>query len=197
MESKREAHIERKTTETDINLSLNIDGRGDYEIATGIGFLDHMLSLFTRHGFFDLKASCRGDLNVGFHHSVEDLGICLGEAIGEALGARQGVRRFGTSHVPMDESLARVVIDLSGRPFLVLRGVAPGKRAGDFGSELVEDFFQGLVDHARINLHIELLSGGKEHHDLEAIFKAFGRALDEATSYDERVEGVLSTKGRL
>lgn len=197
MGGKRGAHIERRTAETEIILDLNLDGRGEYEVSTGIGFLDHMLSLFARHGLFDLRVSCRGDLEVDSHHSVEDLGICLGEAIREALGDKQGIRRFGTSYVPMDESLARVVVDLSGRPFLVLRGDFPTKRIGDFDSELVEDFFWGLANRAQMNLHIELLYGGRGHHDLEAIFKAFGRALDQATGLDERVRGVLSTKGEL
>jgi imidazoleglycerol-phosphate dehydratase len=192
----RKAHIERKTKETDISLSIGLDGTGSSEIFTGIPFFDHMLSLMAMHGLFDLILQAKGDLEVDFHHTVEDVGIALGDGIKQALGDGGGIRRFGEALVPMDEALSRVVLDISGRPFLGYRVKARGK-IKDFNLELVESFFKALADHAGITLHIDILYGTNRHHIVEAIFKGFGRALNAATSLDERRSGVPSTKGRL
>ncbi|RLB07753.1 MAG: imidazoleglycerol-phosphate dehydratase HisB [Deltaproteobacteria bacterium] len=193
---QRRAHIERKTKETDISLSLQLDGEGRSEVSTGIPFFDHMLSLMAMHGLFDLSLRAKGDLEVDFHHTVEDVGIALGEGIKGALGDGAGIRRFGEALVPMDEALSRVVLDISGRPYLGYRVKAKG-RVKDFDLELVESFFKALVDHAGLTLHIDLLYGKNLHHIIEAIFKGFGRALDKACGLDERRVGVPSTKGRL
>jgi imidazoleglycerol-phosphate dehydratase len=192
----RKAHIERKTKETHISLSIGLDGTGSSEIFTGIPFFDHMLSLMAMQGLFDLILQAKGDLEVDFHHTVEDVGIALGDGIKQALGDGGGIRRFGEALVPMDEALSRVVLDISGRPFLGYRVKARGK-IKDFNLELVESFFKAVADHAGITLHIDILCGTNRHHIVEAIFKGFGRALDAATSLDERRSGVPSTKGRL
>ena len=197
MSAKRRARIARKTAETEIVLEFCIDGMGMYEIRTGIGFFDHMLGLFARHGFFDLKLTAQGDLNVDAHHTVEDVGICLGQAIRRALGGRTGIVRYGTAFVPMDEALARVVLDLSGRSYLAYEVALPPLKVGAFDPGLVLSFFRALSDHAGMNLHVDLLRGRDGHHGLEAIFKAFGKALDQASEFDERIEDVLSTKGTL
>ncbi len=193
---KRQAQIERKTKETSISLSIHLDGGGKAEISTGIPFFDHMLSLMTMHGLFDLSLRAKGDLEIDFHHTVEDVGIALGEGIKEALGDAAGIRRFGEALVPMDEALSRVVLDISGRPYLVYSVKATG-RLKDFDLELAESFFKALVDHAGLTLHIDLLYGKNLHHIVESIFKGFGRALDQASSLDERRAGIPSTKGRL
>jgi imidazoleglycerol-phosphate dehydratase len=192
----RKAQVERKTKETDIFLSIDLDGTGNAEISTGIPFFDHMLSLMAMHGFFDLTLRATGDLEVDFHHTVEDVGIALGAGIKQALEDGAGIRRFGEALVPMDEALGRVVLDISGRPYLGYRVKARG-RIRDFSAELVESFFKAVADHAGITLHLDLLYGTNLHHIVEAIFKGFGRALDEATAIDERRSGVPSSKGKL
>lgn len=192
----RRAQVERKTTETDISLSIDLDGRASAEISTGIPFFDHMLSLMAMHGLFDLALRAKGDLEVDFHHTVEDVGIAFGSGIKQALGNGAGIKRFGEALVPMDEALVRVVLDISGRPYLGYRVKARG-RIKDFSSELVESFFKAVADHAGITLHIDLLYGTNLHHMVEAIFKGFGKALDEATCVDERRSGVPSIKGKL
>ena len=194
----RKAIIERKTRETDIRLSLNLDGKGVYSIKTSIPFMDHMLSHVAKHGFFDLTVKARGDTEIDFHHTVEDLGIVFGQALKKALGKSTGIRRYGEAAVPMDETLAQVAMDLSGRPYLVYQMDLPKKyKLKDFDPGLVEDFFRSIVNHAGLNLHIRILYGRDVHHMLEAIFKAFGRALDQATGIDGRVKGVPSTKGKI
>lgn len=193
----RKAGISRKTKETDIELFLNIDGKGTGEINTGVGFFDHMLDLFSRHGFLDLKVKAVGDLNVDAHHTVEDVGIVLGQAVKEALGDKKSIKRYGAAYVPMDESLAMVALDISGRPFFVFDAKFTSDKVGGMDTELVEEFFRAVAFHAGINLHIKVFYGSNNHHISEAVFKAFGRALDEASRVDERIEGVLSTKGTL
>jgi imidazoleglycerol-phosphate dehydratase len=195
--ANRTAEIKRTTKETDISLDLNIDGTGESEISTGVGFLDHMLTLFSRHGFLDLKLKAVGDIEVDDHHTVEDVGICLGDAIAKACGDKAGIRRFGNSTIPMCESLATVVIDLCDRPFLVFNAPLDKPKVGSFDVELVEEFFHALTNHSGATLHINVAYGSNTHHIIEAIFKALGRALDQATSEDERIQGVLSTKGSL
>lgn len=192
----RRAQVERKTKETDIILSVDLDGTGNAEISTGIPFFDHMLSLMAMHGLFDMTLRAKGDLDVDFHHTVEDVGIALGSGIKQALGNGAGIRRFGDTLVPMDEALSRLVVDISGRPYLGYRVKAKG-RIKDFSLELVEAFFKAVTDHAGITLHIDLLYGTNLHHVVEAIFKGFGRALDAATCLDERRSGIPSTKGKL
>ena len=192
----RSAQIERKTKETDIVLSVDLDGTGNAEVSTGIPFFDHMLSLMAMHGLFDLTLRAKGDLEVDFHHTVEDVGIALGAGIKQALGDGTGIRRFGEALVPMDEALGRVVLDISGRPYLGYRVKAKG-RIKDFSAELVESFFKAVADHAGITIHLDLLYGTNLHHIVEAVFKGFGRALDEATCLDERRSGVPSIKGKL
>jgi len=196
-QERRVARIERQTSETDIQLELCLDGQGTCRIETGIGFFDHMLNAFARHGLFDLQVHCTGDLHVDQHHSVEDVGICLGMAIDKALAGKEGIQRYGHSYVPMDEALARSVIDLSGRAYLVLSAQFCDERIGDFPTALVREFFQAVAGQARMNLHIDLLRCANDHHGVEAIFKAFGRALDAASLRSDRVHGVLSTKGAL
>lgn len=193
----RNSEIERNTGETRIKLSLELDGSGKAGISTGIGFLDHMLDLFTRHGLFDLKVEARGDLHVDAHHTAEDVGIVLGQAIKAALGDKKSVKRYGTSHVPMDEALAMVSLDLSGRPFLVFDIPFTSQKLGEMDTELVEEFFRAVAFNSGITLHIKVLYGSNNHHMAEAVFKAFGRALDEASRTDPRIEGVMSTKGAL
>ena len=195
----RTAVIDRKTTETQITIRLDLDGRGEQTITTGMPFLDHMLAQVARHGHFDLSVEATGDLAVDFHHTVEDLGIALGEAVSQALGDKAGIVRYGAARVPMDDALASVVMDLSGRPFLVFQ--APqlkGGRVGDFDLDLVREFFQGLTNHLRANLHVQVEYGQNPHHMVEAVYKALGRALDRATGLDPRLSGVVpSTKGSL
>ncbi|SFL79443.1 imidazoleglycerol-phosphate dehydratase [Pelosinus propionicus DSM 13327] len=193
----RTATMRRQTAETNISTTLNIDGTGKSEIATGIGFFDHMLLLLTKHGFMDLQLIAQGDLQVDGHHTVEDTGIVLGQALTKALGDKNGIKRYGTAFVPMDEALAMVSLDISGRPFLVFDVAIPSERIGDFDSELTEEFLRALTVHAGLTLHVRLLSGKNSHHIVEAIFKALGRALDEAASIDERIVGVMSSKGML
>jgi imidazoleglycerol-phosphate dehydratase len=194
---ERQSEMKRKTGETDICLTLHMDGTGASDIETGIGFFDHMLNLFARHGLMDLKVKAMGDLEVDAHHTVEDVGIVLGQAVKEALGEKKSIRRYGTAHVPMDEALAMVALDLSGRPFLVFDAQFSADRVGQMDTELVEEFFRAVAFHAGITLHIKVFYGSNNHHMIEAIFKAFGRALDEATRADERILGVMSTKGSL
>ncbi len=194
---ERKAEISRKTNETDIVLSIGIDGRGTAEINTGIGFFDHMMHLFTKHGLFDLTLKATGDLNVDCHHTVEDIGIVLGQAIKAALGEKASIKRYGNSIIPMDEAMVMVVLDLSGRPFLGYDVQFTSEMVGSMETELVEEFFRAIVFNAGMNLHIKTFSGTNNHHIAEAIFKAFGRALDQATLVDGRIEGVMSTKGTL
>ena len=193
----RTATISRKTKETEICLTLDLDGRGVHAIESGVPFLDHMLTQIARHGFFDLQIRAEGDLEIDAHHTVEDLGICLGEAFKQALGDKSGVRRYGRGSMPMHEALAAVVLDFSGRPFLVYNVPLPKAQVGNFELELVEEFFTAFCNHAGANLHVNLAYGDNLHHIVEAVFKAFARALDEATQLDPRVEGVLSSKGTL
>ncbi|HKG21163.1 MAG TPA: imidazoleglycerol-phosphate dehydratase HisB [Blastocatellia bacterium] len=187
----------RATRETDIVVKIDLDGRGNSKIETGIGFLDHMLDLFARHGLFDLEVSCAGDLHIDGHHSVEDIAITLGQAFSEAAGDKSGVVRFGASYVPMDETLARSVVDLSGRAFVVYKVANVRERIGGLDVELVEHFWRSFAGEARCNLHVELLYGSNQHHIIEAVFKSAARALSAATRACERIEGVLSTKGTL
>lgn len=191
----RTATVHRKTTETDIRLRLTLDGRGKSSVATGIRFLDHMLDLVARHGAFDLKITARGDLDVDQHHTVEDVGIALGEAVQKALGSKRGILRAGYFLMPMDETLAAAAIDLSGRPHCVVNARIKAARVGDFTVELLEDFFQGFAQAARANVHLRCLYGRSSHHQVEALFKAFARALRFAASRDLRLKSVLpSTK---
>ncbi|MBI5055364.1 MAG: imidazoleglycerol-phosphate dehydratase HisB [Nitrospirae bacterium] len=195
----RKAAVARKTKETDIKLGINLDGKGDYKINTSIPFVDHMLSLMAKHGHIDLTLEARGDIEVDYHHLVEDVGIVLGEAIKKALGEKLRIRRYGETVTPMDESLAQVVIDLSGRPYLVYKVRLPkgNELIQNLGVSLFEDFFRALSNNAGMNLHINLHYGRDPHHILEAIFKGFGRALREASEIHPRAKGVPSTKGTL
>lgn len=193
----RTATIKRTTNETDINMVLNIDGTGDSDINTGIGFFDHMLSGFAKHGFFDLKVTINGDLDVDGHHSVEDAGIVLGQAIKEAIGDKKGIKRYGNFILPMDDTIVLCALDLSGRPYLVYEGEFTSEKVGCMDTELVKEFFYAVSYSAGMNLHIKLLSGTNSHHMIEAMFKAFAKALDEATTVDTRIQDVLSTKGTL
>jgi imidazoleglycerol-phosphate dehydratase len=194
----RSAKIDRKTKETDIEIELNIDGKGLAEIKTGIPFFNHMLSLMAAHGFIDIRLSAKGDTEVDYHHTVEDLGICIGTAISKALGDKKGIRRYGQATVPMDESLASVVIDISNRPLLAYRVSIRESKTGNFDVRLLKEFFRALVNYSGITMHVDLLSGKDPHHVAESIFKAFGRALDMATRIEERLEGnIPSTKGIL
>jgi len=193
----RVGEVKRKTNETDVRVRLTLDGSGQASVATGIGFLDHMLELFARHGLFDLEVECRGDLDVDDHHSVEDVAICLGQALAQGLGEKKGIARYGMSVVPMDEALCRAVIDLSGRFYLVYEVETKRHNVGNFSVELAEHFWRSFAEAARCNLHIDCLRGRNTHHILEGTFKATARALRQATELDPRVEGVLSTKGVL
>ncbi len=193
----RAASIERNTAETQIRLALAIDGSGSSTVATGIPFFDHMLALFARHGLFDLEVKAAGDLDVDLHHTVEDAGICLGQAITRALGDKAGIRRYGFACVPMDETLVRCVVDLSGRPYLEYRAPGGVEPIQGFSFQLVEEFLRGLAMNAAMNLHVEILYGRDAHHMAEGVFKALARALDAATQIDPRVQGVPSTKGVL
>jgi imidazoleglycerol-phosphate dehydratase len=194
----RSSTIHRKTNETDIRLKLNLDGRGESRISTGIRFFDHMLDLVARHGAFDLEINAKGDLDVDQHHTVEDVGIALGEATLRALGSKRGILRAGYFLMPMDETLAAAAVDLGGRPYCVVHAKISAKRVGDFQTELAEDFFQGFAQAARANVHLRVLYGRSSHHQVEAMFKAFARALRFAVSRDKRLRSVLpSTKGLL
>ena len=197
MSSERIAQVERKTRETDIRAIIDIDGEGKSKVSTGIGFFNHMLEGFSKHGFFDLNIQCDGDLEVDCHHTIEDCGIVLGEAIKEAVGDKKGIRRFGSSFVPMDETLVLCSLDLSGRPYLVFDADFTTDRVGNFDTEMVKEFFYAISYSAMMNIHIKVLSGENNHHIIEAMFKAFARALDDATMFDDRVKGILSTKGSL
>ena len=194
----RTARIHRKTSEVDVRLNLNLDGRGNARVTTGIRFFDHMMELVARHGAFDLQLDARGDLDVDQHHTVEDVGIALGEAVSKALGSKRGLLRAGYFLMPMDETLAASAVDLGGRPFCVVHAKIASARVGDFQTELTEDFFQGFAQAARANVHLRVLYGRSSHHQVEAMFKAFARALRFAVSRDKRLRRVLpSTKGLL
>lgn len=193
----RKARVCRKTGETDIVIELNLDGSGKTDIDTGIGFFDHMLNSFARHGFFDLTCKVKGDLEVDCHHTIEDTGIVLGQAITQALGDKKGIRRFGNFFLPMDETLVMGAVDLSGRPYLVCDLPFTSERVGGFDTEMVREFFYAVSYSGAMNLHLKLMYGSNNHHIMEAAFKAFAKALDEAVSFDPRLHDVLSTKGSL
>ena len=193
----RKAKANRKTKETAITVELDLDGGGNAEIQTGIPFFNHMLEIFTRHGLFDLKLEAKGDIEVDYHHTVEDVGLTLGQAFKEGLGDKQGISRFGEASIPLDEALAHVVVDLSGRPYLSYNvKIRPG-RVGDFDTDLPHEFFQALANQVGMNLHINVIQGENPHHIIEACFKGLARAMEKATRIDERIKGVLSTKGSL
>jgi imidazoleglycerol-phosphate dehydratase len=193
----RQAKVTRNTQETQISVALNLDGGGKSTLATGVPFLDHMLDQVARHGVFDLEVEAKGDLHIDAHHTVEDIGITLGQAFAKAVGSKEGVRRYGHAYVPLDEALSRVVVDLSGRPGLSLKIDFVRARIGEFDVDLVHEFFQGFTNHALVTLHIDNLKGDNAHHQAETAFKAFGRALRMAVELDPRVKGVPSTKGSL
>jgi len=193
----RKAQITRNTQETQISVKLDLDGKGQAKLASGVPFLDHMLDQIARHGLVDLEVKAKGDLHIDAHHTVEDIGITLGQAFAKAIGDKKGVRRYGHAYVPLDEALSRVVIDLSGRPGLEMSGKFTRARVGDFDVDLVREFFQGFVNHASVTLHLDNLKGVNAHHQVETLFKAFGRALRMAVELDPRVKGVPSTKGSL
>lgn len=193
----RRAKVQRRTAETNVSLELALDGTGDVRVSTGIGFFDHMLTLLGRHGHFDLNLNAEGDLETGAHHTVEDVGICLGLALEAALGDKAGIRRYGEAVIPMDESLAQVVLDLSGRSYLAWSADLPPAVIGGFATDLAEEFFQAVAGNGRLTLHVRLLAGSNPHHMVEAIFKAFARALSAALEVDGRHHGVPSTKGML
>ena len=197
MAFQRNVQQNRKTKETDISLSLNIDGKGDTQLDTGIGFFDHMLDGFARHGFFDLKVHVNGDLEVDTHHSIEDTGIVLGTAIRKSLGDKRGIKRFGSCILPMDETLVLCAVDLSGRPYFSFEVEFTTDRVGYMDTEMVREFFYAISYSAGMNLHMKILNGTNNHHMIEALFKAFGRALDEATTIDPRITDIMSTKGSL
>ncbi|HTD89061.1 MAG TPA: imidazoleglycerol-phosphate dehydratase HisB [Burkholderiales bacterium] len=193
----RQAQVTRNTNETQISVSLNLDGSGKSTLATGVDFLDHMLDQVARHGVFDLEVNAKGDLHIDAHHTVEDVGITLGQAFAKAIGDKAGVRRYGHAYVPLDEALSRVVVDLSGRPGLNMKIDFVRARIGEFDVDLTREFFQGFVNHALVTLHIDNLKGDNAHHQAETAFKAFGRALRMAVELDSRTQGVPSTKGTL
>lgn len=193
----RNKAISRTTAETSIDLEFNIDGSGETNIQTGVGFFDHMLTLMTKHGSFDLDVRCDGDLDVDQHHTVEDVGIVLGQAFNASIGTKEGINRYATVSIPMDEALANVTLDISGRSFLVYHVEGMKDKVGNFDTELVEEFFQAFTNHAQVTLHINLLYGKNTHHMIEAIFKAFGRALNIASTINPDVKGIPSTKGLL
>jgi imidazoleglycerol-phosphate dehydratase len=194
---ERKSKVERKTKETDISLSILIDGKGEANIDTGVGFFDHMLTLMAMHGQMDLGVSCCGDTNVDNHHSVEDIGIVLGKAFKEAIGDKKGIKRYATEYTPMDEALSMVSVDISGRPYLHFNVPFEREFAGTLETEMVEEFFRAFAFNAEITLHINLMYGRNTHHIIESIFKGFGRALGNAARLDERIQGVMSTKGLL
>ena len=193
----RRAEIERKTAETQISVKLNLDGEGKCDIATGIGFLDHMLTLLAKHSFMDLIVKAKGDLEVDSQHTVEDIGIVLGEALQEALGDKAGIHRYGNCFIPMDETLAQACLDFSGRPFLIFGAEIPKIKLGNYDAEMTEEFFRAIAMHCGLTLHIRVLYGSNVHHIIEAVFKAFARAVAEAAAVDPRVKGVMSSKGVL
>lgn len=193
----RTATISRKTGETDITVTINLDGTGKTNIDTGIGFFDHMLDAFGRHGLFNLDVKVKGDLNVDGHHSVEDTGIVLGQAIAAAVGDKKGIKRYGSMILPMDEVCAMCAVDLCGRPYFVMDASFTAPMVGDFDTQLVNEFFYSVSYGAMMNLHLKLFSGANDHHKIEAMFKAFAKAMDQATMFDERITDVLSTKGTL
>jgi len=195
--NKRLSDIKRKTGETDIEISFCIEGEGNSIIETGIGFLDHMLTLFSKHGGFDLEVKAKGDLNVDSHHTIEDIGIVLGQCIREASGERKGIKRYGTTFLPMDEAMAMVSVDVSGRPYLVFEAELKAEKLGDFDTEMTEEFFRALAFNAGITLHAKILYGKNTHHMIEALFKGTARALKEALTEDESIKGIMSTKGIL
>lgn len=193
----RIAEIARKTKETEITVSINLDGTGKSEISTGVGFFDHMLEGFARHGLFDLKVKVNGDLNVDCHHTIEDTGIVLGQAILRALGDKKGIKRYGSSILPMDETLVMSAIDLCGRPYFVMDAEFTAPMVGEFDTQMVREFFYAVSYSAAMNLHLRVITGLNDHHKIEALFKSFAKSLDEATTYDPRITDVLSTKGAL
>ncbi|MBW1669803.1 MAG: imidazoleglycerol-phosphate dehydratase HisB [Deltaproteobacteria bacterium] len=193
----RDAKISRTTKETDINLSLSIDGQGKASINTGVAFLDHMLTLWTVHGFFDLDIRAKGDLEVDAHHTVEDIGICLGKALTQAIGDLSGIRRFGNATIPMEETLACVNLDICNRPYMVYKVGFLTSKVGNFDTELVEEFLRAMVVNSGMTLHVQVPYGKNSHHIAEAVFKALGRAIDQATQFDSRLKGPLSSKGTL
>ncbi len=195
--NNRRATIERTTAETSVRVDFSLDGTGQGQIRTTIPFLDHMLALLAKHGFFNLAVRAKGDTEIDDHHTIEDIGIVMGEALKRALGSKEGVRRFGWASVPLDETLAQVTVDLSGRPYLVYHVELLQRRIKELDLGLFEDFFQAFASHAGLTLHVNVLYGRNPHHIMESVFKALAKALDQATSIDERVRGVLSTKGRL
>lgn len=193
----REAEIKRQTSETEIELRLNLDGDGSSKVDTGVPFLDHMLELFSKHGLFNLELTADGDLEIDAHHTVEDIGICLGRAINKSIGDKAGIKRYGTEYVPMDEALVSVSLDLSGRSYLAYGLELKRDRVGEFDTELVVEFMRAVVQNGGLNLHLRQLAGENTHHIIEAAFKAFGRALRQAVEEDERITGVMSTKDKL
>lgn len=192
----RSAHVERKTKETSISISWDLDGTGEYRIATGIPFFDHMLDLFSKHGLFDLEVSAKGDIDVDNHHTVEDVGIAMGKALRDALGTMEGIKRYGSALVPMDEAICMTAVDVSGRSAFVFKGKLQG-RTGGFDVDVVKEFLQAFSNEAKLTLHVNILYGSNLHHRVEAVFKSFGRALKAAVEKDDRIKGVLSTKGVL
>jgi len=197
MTRERTAEILRKTAETEISLALTLDGRGQHDIDTKVAFLDHMLTLFAVHGFFNLTVSAEGDTEVDYHHTVEDVGICLGQAFAKALADKKGVARYGCSYLPMDESLVRVVVDVSNRPFLHYDAAVPDQKVGTFDTQLAKEFMRAFAQHSGITLHIDLLHGENSHHIIEAVFKGLGRAMNEASNLVTGLDTALSSKGTL
>jgi imidazoleglycerol-phosphate dehydratase len=193
----RKAKIHRKTTETDISIEINLDGKGNGEVSTTVAFIDHMLNLFARHGLFDLVIKGKGDTHIDDHHLIEDIGICLGDAVKKALGTKKGIVRYGSATVPMDESLCSVAIDISGRPYLIYNVEFKSRKIGTFDFSLIREFFKSFSDHSGMTLHINLVYGKNNHHMAEAVFKAFALALRKAVTIHGRIEGILSTKGSL
>lgn len=194
---QRKAQVTRKTKETEIEVTINLDGTGESNIDTGIGFLNHMLTLLSKHSQIDMDINADGDLDVDGHHTVEDIGIVLGEALEKALGSKEGIKRYGQSFVPMDESLASVIIDISGRPYLVFQGEFTSERLGEFDTELTEEFFRAFAVNSGTTLHASVIYGKNNHHMIEALFKGLGRSLREAVTIDPDIHGVMSTKGTL
>ena len=194
---ERTASVKRKTSETDIEIDLNLDGEGKFDISTKIPFLDHMLTQLAKHGLFDLKIKADGDVEIDFHHTVEDVGIVLGKAFKKALKEKKGIKRYGSAYTPLDEALALVVADIAGRPYFVYKVDLPKEKIGEFDVELVEEFFQAFANNCGVTLHIRLIYGNNLHHSVEAIFKAFAKAMDQGTSLDKRVKDIPSTKGSL
>ena len=194
---ERTAVVKRKTSETEIEMDLNLDGEGKYDLSTNIPFLDHMLAQLAKHGLFDLKIKAKGDVEIDFHHTVEDVGIVVGEAFKKALKDKKGIRRFGSAYTPLDEALALVVVDIAGRPYFVYDVDLPKEKVGEFDVELVEDFFQAFANNCGATLHVRMISGNNLHHVVEAIFKAFAKAMDQGTRIDKRIKDIPSTKGVL